>query len=187
MTARVVLTWSALVLACTLLPALASGQSADINALREEIRKLSAEVADLKREVDVLVAIKPTITTLMPEFSERFHVMHRAGEAGDWAVAGHEMLALQQLMDVAKRIDPERGRLMESFMTGSLAKLSAAIEHGNGKAFQTALEQTLQNCNACHQAAGSAFIRIGLDADRSLSMRHSHAFLHSEVMGKHKH
>ncbi len=134
MTARVVLTWSALVLACTLLPVLASGQSADINALREEIRKLSAEVADLKREVDVLVAIKPTITTLMPEFSERFHVLHRAGEAGDWAVAGHEMLGLKQLMDVVKRIDPERGRLMESFMSGSLAKLSAAIEHGNGKA-----------------------------------------------------
>ena len=43
----------------------------------------------LKR-VEALDAIKPTFTSFMLKFSERFHVVHRAGEAGDWVVAEYD-------------------------------------------------------------------------------------------------
>ena len=37
---------------------------------------------------------------LMPNFAERLHVMHYAGEAEDWAVASHELLGLRHLVGI---------------------------------------------------------------------------------------
>ncbi len=45
----------------------------------------------------------------MPNFSERFHVMHRAGESGDWAVAAHEFAELKRLTRLSTTIDSEEG------------------------------------------------------------------------------
>lgn len=52
---------------------------ADIGALKRQIDALQTRIAALEA--------RQTFTSFMPAFAERFHVMHRAGEAGDWA--GH--------------------------------------------------------------------------------------------------
>ena len=148
---------------------------------------LIEEVRMLRKEVESLKTTQPTITSLMPDFSERFHVMHYAGDAGDWAVAAHELLELQRIVKVAKKINPENGALMESFLTQKFEEISSAIEHGNQEAFNKALVGTVDQCNACHTAAGSSFIKVTLDAKESLSMRHSHQLQPSEKTGKHMH
>lgn len=153
----------------------------------ESLDDVIEEVRRLREDVESLEAIRPTITSLMPDFSERFHVMHYAGDAGDWAVAGHELLEMQRIVKVAERIDSEKGAMMEGFLAKDFEEINEAIEHGNQDAFNHALVDTVDQCNACHTAAGSPFIKIALDARESLSMRHSHQLQPSKKMGEHTH
>jgi len=168
-------------------PMMGAGGSQQIQALTKEISALKTEVEALRKAVASLQALKPTLTTLMPDFAERFHVMHRAGDAGDWAVAAHEVLEIQRLVGVFQQIDAKKGALVEGFMSGNLRGLSEAIEHGNPESFYKAMNDTVKNCNACHVAVGSPFIKVTLDVDESLSMRHPHALGKSKVPAKHIH
>lgn len=152
----------------------------------ETIDDLEREIKALRERVAVLEALKPTITNFMPSFSERFHVMHRAGDAGDWAVAAHEVDEMRRLTGVVKYIDPKLGELMIAFMDGNLRKLKEAIEHGNPKSFQAALKDTIAGCNACHSATGS-IIAVTLNVAESLSMRHPHALRKSAAPKRHMH
>ncbi|MCZ6626791.1 MAG: hypothetical protein O7E56_01050, partial [SAR324 cluster bacterium] len=166
---------------------LAGGQAAGGAAPAKVVEALRAEVANLKARLDVLEAIKPTFTSFMPNFSERFHVMHRAGDAGDWATAQHELAELKRLVGVAKAIDAQKGQLMEGFLAGSFKGLGAAIEHTNRKKFRAALEQTVASCNKCHQAAGSPFIRVSLDVPPNMTMRHPHVLRKTKGITGHMH
>ncbi|MFQ5544547.1 MAG: hypothetical protein ACE5FE_01090 [Acidiferrobacterales bacterium] len=168
-------------------PVMADTDSKEIQALTKEIGALRAEVARLRKSVALLETLKPNVTVLMPDFSERFHVMHYAGEAGDWAVAAHELQEMQRMVKIMAALDPEKGALLKAFMTDSFSKLNAAIEHGNLESFDKALSETVKNCNACHDGVGSEFVKVQLDAERSLSMRHSHEFMHRKMSGKHMH
>ena len=165
----------------------AFGQSSEITALKEEIRALREEVRKLTVEVNANSATRPSFTAFMPQFSERFHVLHRAGDAGDWAVASHELMELRRLMGVAKAIDGQKGQLLATFLNPSLDKINAAIEHGKLKPFLKAMDETVINCNTCHKAVGAGFIRITLNADEAVSMRHSHAFQKSKTAGMNMH
>jgi hypothetical protein len=147
---------------------------------------LAREVRALRERVAALEALKPGFTNFMPDFAERFHVMHRAGDAGDWAVAAHEVAEMQRLTRVSRYIDPKLGALMQAFMDGNLRKATEAIEHGNAKSFQAALKNTVAACNGCHAAAGSTLV-VSLDVDKSLNMRHPHAFRSSTVPKQHDH
>lgn len=168
-------------------PAMADSDSKEIQALTKEVRALRAEVAKLRKSVASLQVIRPTLTTLMPDFAERFHVMHRAGEASDWAVANHELSEMKRLIGVAMVIDAEKGALLKSFMSQNFKKLNAAIEHGKLDGFKKELAATVKNCNACHAAAGSPFVQVTLDVDKSLNLRHPHAFDKTKAPKKHGH
>jgi hypothetical protein len=170
-----------------LLPLTAVPQTKQARALAEEVRALRGEVKALKARVATLEATRPPLTNFMPDFSERFHVMHLAGDVGDWGVAQHELLEMKRMLGVAKAIDPQKGQLMEGFLAGSFHEVTAALEHGNPAKFRKALEQMVASCNKCHTAAGSPFIQVSLDVDKSLSMRHPHALKKSKVMGANAH
>ena len=148
----------------------------DTKSLDLAIHALKGEIEALRAEVAVLNALKPNFATFMPEFSERFHVMHAAGEAGDWAVAAHELLELQRQVKMAKHIDPAKGKLMDAFLSGNLHKVNEAISHGKKGPFLTALAETVKNCNNCHTAAGASYIKVSLGIEKILNMRHSHTF-----------
>lgn len=153
-------------------------------AAKGELEALRAELAELRARVKLL---EPSLTRLMPNFAERFHVMHRAGDGGDWAVAQHELLAMRSIIDLAKRVEPEKGQMLEGFMHQPFADLDTAIEHEDREAFNKTLGQTIKNCNACHEAVGSPFVQVVLDARNSLSMRHPHRLRDSEPMQGHAH
>ena len=179
----------ALLIALALLIAPSSANSQDAATLQAEIKALRAKLAAMEKRVAALESIRPTFTGFMPDFAERFHVMHLSGEAGDWAVASHELMEMNRLMKVAKIIDAQKGQLMEGFLGASLRALNAAIEHGNHKSFDKALKQTIVNCNKCHQAVGSGFIKASLKVEHGMSMRHAHALKGSKASGMpmHKH
>lgn len=147
---------------------------------------LAQEIRALRRRISTLEALNPPFTNFMPDFSERFHVMHRAGDAGDWAVAAHEADEMRRMTRISPYVDPRLGALMQGFMDGNLRNLREAIEHGNGKSFQAALNDTVASCNGCHSAAGSAIV-VSLNVDESLSMRHPHAIRKSTVPKEHTH
>ncbi len=158
----------------------AASDTADYEALAKQLETL-------QNRISVLEATRPTFTTFMPNVAERFHVMHRAGEAGDWAVAAHELEELKRLTAVSSYIDVEKGKLMQEMMAPRFRDLEGAIEHGNEKKFQKALKQMVTTCNACHTATGSEFIQVTLDAQDSVSIRHPHTFSASGMSGGHTH
>lgn len=167
----------ALALLLLALPATSQADSdsdAELTALKDKVARLEARLAQVE-------ALQPTFTTFMPAFSERFHVLHLAGDKGDWQVASHELAEMQRLMSISDAVDGEKGKLFSSFLGGNLHALEEAIEHGNRDKFDAALKQTVQNCNACHKAVGSPFIQVSLDVPAGLSMRHPHVFNASQV------
>lgn len=151
-----------------------------------QIEALERQIAALEQRVAALEATR-SFASFMPDFSERFHVLHRAGEAGDWAVAAHELAEMKRITKLSSDVDADRGELMKSMMAPRFEDLEEAIEHSNRKKFQKALEETVTTCNACHTAAGSAFVDVTLDAPGSLNMRHPHDLKHQEMPGGHTH
>ena len=159
-------------------PALADSHN-DVKALMQQLEALQARVSALEAQ--------RSFASFMPDFAERFHVMHRAGEAEDWAVASHELAELTRLSEASLMIDSSKGKLMQGMMQQNFDDLSKAIEHGNSKKFEQALEQTVSTCNACHTATGSDFIEVILDETQALSMRHPHQLRKRGVPEGHSH
>jgi hypothetical protein len=153
-------------------------------ALRQEVDALKAELDSIKEMLQVL---RPDLTMVMPDFAERFHVMHRAGDAGDWAVANHELSSMRQIIGRAKRLNPQQGPMLEAFMLGPLENLEKVIMQRDDEAFDKALDQTIQSCNGCHQALGSPFIQIALETPDELNMRHPHKLEPSKAPRDHSH
>jgi hypothetical protein len=170
---------TALAIAAAISPVYADSDNLKLEALTRQIEALQARVSALESLA--------TFTSLMPDFAERFHVMHRAGEAGDWAVASHELAEMQRMATLSQSIDVEKGKLMKSMMEPSLEALGDAIEHGNGEKFETALTQAINTCNACHAATGSGFIEVSLEVPDLLSLRHPHKLTPRAVPEGHSH
>ena len=130
-----------------------NAHSQDSEALQTQMKALADEMAVLKTRVASLESLKPTFTEFMPNFSERFHVMHIAGQDGDWAVAAHELMEMKRMVKTAKEIDGRNAQLMQGFLAGGLQSLKTAIDHGDLKKFDKALVETLDSCNNCHKAS----------------------------------
>ena len=154
--------------------------------IKADLHSLHERLTELEKKVAQLWELRPNFPALMPEFSERFHVLHYAGEAGDWAVAQHELLEMRRLVRLGGLIDAQKGVLLQAFIHPQLEGLLRAIEDQNGQAFKKALESTVQACNGCHAAVGSAFMKVALDPPDVLSLRHPHALTRSQVP-KHEH
>ena len=160
-------------------PVVADSNKAEFEALEGQIEALQIRIAALEAQ--------RTITSFMPDFAERFHIMHRAGEAGDWAVASHEFQEMKRLTKLSTSINADNGELMQQMMKPNFEALGKAIEHGNQEKFQQALVQTIDTCNACHTATGSGFVQVTLNAHDSMSLRHPHKLMRREMAGGHSH
>ena len=128
-----------------------------------------------------------TFASFMPDFAERFHVMHRAVEAKDWAVAGHELQEMKNMVDSSTTIDAEKGQLFQAMMGPVIEEMEGAINHGDENKMHKLLSQATQTCNSCHAATGSPFIKVSLDSTGTLSMRHPHALTKQIADMKHMH
>jgi hypothetical protein len=166
---------------------LASTHSSELQVLSEQVESLNQEVNRLSQTIESLMALRPTVTTLMPDISERFHVMHYAGDAQDWALASHELQVLKQQVGKLQYVDPEIGAMANGFLLGNFNQIDAAIEHENLESFNKALEATVTSCNSCHVAVGSPWMKVVLNTSDGLSLRHSHALQKTKKPGDHTH
>ena len=169
------------------MPLSQANEDGDSASLKKELQQMKAGMEKLMARLAVLEGLKPSFAAFMPEFSERFHIMHQAGDAEDWAVAAHELEEMKRLVKTAKLIDPVKGQLIQAFMGPQLEKIEGTIEQGDRKSFRSVLENTVKSCNTCHIAAGSPFIKVALDAKQFLTMRHSHLLKKSKVTKGHGH
>ncbi len=102
-------------------PVVADSNKAEFEALERQIEALHTRIAALEAQ--------QTFTSFMPDFSERFHVMHRAGEAGDWAVASHELEEMKRLTNLSTNIDANNGELMQQMMKTNMLYGSFPVDH----------------------------------------------------------
>jgi len=149
-------------------------------------RQLIERILVLEERIAVLES-RFSFASFMPDFAERFHVMHRAAESDDWAVASHELQIMKSMAESSTTIDAEKGELFKAMMGPVMAKLDGAIGHANKKKMATILSEAIQTCNSCHVATGSPFIKVTLDATEALSMRHPHVFTKQKPDHAHKH
>ena len=155
-----------------------ASQDANVEQLLERIQAMESRIASLESRF--------TFASFMPEFAERFHVMHKASEFEDWAVASHELQIMMQLVESSVSIDADKGVIFQAMMGPVMEKMENAISHANSGKMTAALSEAVQTCNACHLATGSPFVVVTLDATESLSMRHPHKFTKQKA-GKHMH
>lgn len=153
-------------------------QDNKLEHLMERMQAMEERIATLEARF--------TFASFMPDFAERFHVMHRAVESDDWAVAGHELQEMKGMMESSTTIDAEKGDLFNAMMGPVIEDMENAITHSKSEKMTALLERAVETCNSCHAATGSPFINVTLDAIGTLSMRHPHAFKKQE-MGSHKH
>ena len=156
-----------------------ANQHSDSKLLLERIEALEKRLTMLESRF--------TFASFMPDFAERFHVMHRAAEAEDWAVAGHELQEMKNMVESSTAIDTEKGQLFQAMMGPVIEQMEGAIGHGDEKKMHTLLNQATQTCNSCHVATGSPFIQVSLDTSETLSMRHPHALMMQKSDMKHMH
>jgi hypothetical protein len=156
-----------------------ANQHNNSDRLMERIQALEERIA--------LLESRYSFAFFMPDFAERFHVMHRAGESGDWAVASHELQTMKQIMQLSTSADADKGKLMMAMLGPNFEALEHAIEDGSHGKFEKALTQTIDTCNACHTATGSSFVQVTLDTSDSLSMRHPHKFMAQQAPVGHAH
>ncbi|MCH7882140.1 MAG: hypothetical protein IIB69_11325 [Proteobacteria bacterium] len=152
----------------------------DSNSARllERIQALEEHVAVLETHF--------SFASFMPDFAERFHVMHRASDVEDWAVAAHQLKVMKELMDSSTIIDSENGHLLQTMMGPVFEKIDTAIAHSNKEKMAALLGEAAQTCNNCHVATGSAFLKVTLDSNNAMSMRHPHV-LTKQKMAAHAH
>ncbi len=147
---------------------------------------LLERIESLEKRLTVLES-RLTFTSFMPDFAERFHVMHQAAEAGDWAVAGHQLQEMKKMVESSTTIDAEKGQLFQAMMGPVIEEMEGAIGHGDEEEMHALLKQATQTCNSCHVATGSPFIKVSLDTSETLSMRHPHTFMMQKPNMKHMH
>lgn len=151
----------------------------------QDLGQLMDRMQAMEKRIETLES-RFTFASFMPDFSERFHVMHRATESDDWAVASHELQEMKAMMESSTSIDVEKGNLFKAMMGPVIDDIDNAIAHSNSKKMAGLLDRAVQTCNSCHVATGSPFINVTLDATGSLSMRHPHVFK-KQKMGSHMH
>lgn len=157
----------------------------ELQEILHTLRSMETRLQALEKKLDMLWELRPEFATLMPFFSERFHVLHFAGDAGDWATAGHELLQMERLARQAKMLDPKQGILLESFMGPFFTEMKEVIAAQDSKRFRPLLENTVKLCNSCHVAVGSDFIKVSLQP--TLSLRHPHILSETTMPAGHKH
>ena len=92
-----------------------------------------------------------------------------AGSADNWPLAGYELDELKEGFEDAARYHAVHdnvpvGAMIEKLTAEPMAALAKAIEARNAAQFAQAFDRLSAACNACHQAAGHPYIRIGRPA-----------------------
>lgn len=106
-------------------------------------------------EPDVLLAM-----VYMQRYLEKTAL---AAEAGNWSLAdryAHELEEAAERMEGAEHDGVDLGHLTETAFLPAHERLEEAVRARDRAAYDTAMQDLVQTCNACHSAAGYGDVRI---------------------------
>lgn len=129
----------------------------------------NAEIAALKKEIEVLKGKVPDQSHAMKDVAYHFTNLWFAGQKQNWPLAKFYLDETRAHLKWAVRIIPVRkvkgGDLdLEAMLKGVdqtvLMPLQKTIEAKNPAEFSTAYRQALNGCYSCHAAAEKPFLRL---------------------------
>ncbi len=130
----------------------------------DRLKGLDKKNAELERKLELQ---KPAMAELMTHIQAHHSRLWFAGQAGNWALADHQVQGLKAALDkAAKNYDkwedvPKPLTMLIPLITGAeIEKLRAAIRVADKPQFTSSFEKLTKDCNTCHQATGREFIVI---------------------------
>jgi hypothetical protein len=167
-----------LLLAVGALGAFACTAVAQDKSSQPELETLQAQVEELSH-----LAVR-TQSHVMIDVEYHFSNLWFAGRNGQWELASFYLREAGSHLKWMVRIRPVRSirgggsvdlrPFRQSIEQSGFARLENAIEHGDNADFEAAYRQTLNECYACHQAAGLGYLEPHVpDASLSALMLHS--------------
>lgn len=119
--------------------------------------------------VEQLRALLPSQSHAMMDVEYHFANLWFAGREANWPLATFYLnetrshvqwtVRLRPVRKLASGQDLELKPLYDSFESGGVAAVRAAIEHKDRREFDASYRQTLALCHACHVAAEKPFLK----------------------------
>lgn len=109
---------------------------------------------------------KPTFGDMMNAFVQPRHIkLGLAGQAGNWALAAHELHELDEAFAAIKAYQPvwngkPMAQMIAQMTTGPRKDVGDAIAAKDLKRFAAAFDHLTQSCNACHERIAKPFLKI---------------------------
>jgi hypothetical protein len=129
----------------------------------------SAEIAALKKEIEVLKGNVPDQSHVMKDVAYHFTNLWFAGQKQNWPLAKFYCDETRAHLKWAVRVIPVRkitgGELdlrpmLEGIDQGFFAPLQKTIDSKSLEEFTKAYRQTLEGCYSCHAASEKPFLRL---------------------------
>ena len=133
------------------------------NACAEEMSNVVVPTKHNKNlTLGQIAEITPGLGTVMMEYSHRFYIAYYAAKAGNWELAKYELHEMLEIQEVAEATRPKHAPALKAFEDTYLSKVEESVKAKKWKSFDTAYQQAVVGCNACHTASGHSYIRYKL-------------------------
>jgi hypothetical protein len=117
-------------------------------------------VRDVGKQIEELKSALPKFAIPMREVGDRFQNMYYAAKGGNWALAAYMSKYMNAAMNPARVTKADEYKVWESFYANTFAPVNKAIQAKDLKAFDTAYNAVIGDCNGCHQGMGYGFIKV---------------------------
>lgn len=120
----------------------------------------SAADPDTQKQLDALKAAIPKFAIPMREVGDRFQNMYFAAHGGNWALAAYMSKYMNGAMNPAILTKPDEYKVWKSFYEETFAPVNKAVMAKDLKAFDSAYQAVIKDCNGCHEGMGYGFIKV---------------------------
>jgi hypothetical protein len=115
---------------------------------------------DVQKQIDEVRSALPKFAIPMREVGDRFQNMYFAAKDGNWALAAYMSKYMNNSMNPASVTKPAEYKVWKAFYDDAFATVNKAIQAKDFKAFDTAYNAVIANCNDCHKAMQYGFIKV---------------------------
>src|SRR5688572_33434514 len=101
----------------------------------------------------------PGMAEIMPLVGGRIHKCYYAGKAGNKQLAAFQLSEAVNLMEKGAVLRPKYTDDMDEFISGTVAKLKAAIDSEDWDTFESEFHVMIDQANAYHEQYDKSFLR----------------------------
>jgi hypothetical protein len=123
---------------------------------------------NVEHRLSHLEEITPSVAQTMLSIQAHVMKLHYAAEARNWGLARFEQGEIIEDLGTVAALKPEENGInllgiisaFTNTVSGPMAEMNDAIGVSDRQLFRKSYQDTIQMCNACHQATGRPFIFI---------------------------